>query len=310
MPKATEIHSLGEFPASLAVPRLLQVFKLPLDSTELVSFASTCVKTPDPQLVPLLAELLDPQEPQLRSQVVEAFKKIDTDGAAQALQPHLLEEVNLLRKLELAEFLGRHGIRDGYPFAMEHMSEPSLREQAVSALAAIRDPRAVEELRQILQTSHDVACNSAAVLALGRLGEKELSPQFLEMVQDLRNPMAPAALMALGDLKEVKVVDKVLEGFGSRNSEVVAASARAAGELLTLSDIKGQSMRTKLAALLADADAAQEARSEAFRALVTANDPLLDGALSTAVRDGNLEGGDLIVQIEKQIRDRKVRLTL
>src|SRR5439155_5006759 len=191
--KYTEIHSLRELPAAMAVPGLLEVFKLPLDLTERVSFASTCGKVPDPRLVPPLAELLDPHEPQLRWHTVEALKKIDTDDAAQALQPHLLEEADLLRKLELAEFLGRHGFRDGYPFAVEHMSERSLREQAVAALAAIREPRAVDELRRILQTSHDLTWNSAAVLALGRLGQRELAPRFLEMVQDLKNPMAPAA---------------------------------------------------------------------------------------------------------------------
>ena len=69
--------------------------------------------------------------------------KIDTDNAAKALQPHLVQETNLQRKIEIAEFLGRHGIRDGYPYAIEHMSEPYLREEAILALAAIREPRAV-----------------------------------------------------------------------------------------------------------------------------------------------------------------------
>jgi HEAT repeat protein len=306
--KYPEIHTLGELPALIAVPRLVNAFKLPLDWTEQVSFALSCFKVPDPRLVPALAELLDPHEPQLRWHAVEALKKIDTGGAAQALQPHLVEEADLLRKLEIAEFIGRHGFRDGYPFAIEHMSEPVLRERAVSALAAIREPRAVEELHRIVQTSHDPAWNSAAVLALGRLGERELAPQLLETVQDLKNPMAPAALVALGDLKETKAMDKVREGLGSRNPEVVAASARAAGSLLTLPEVRGEDVRGKVAALLADGDAALEARTQAFRALLALDDSRLDGALSTAVRDGHLEGGELLAQIEKQIRDRKVKL--
>jgi HEAT repeat protein len=308
LPKYPEIYTLGELPASIAVPRLVDVFRLPLDQTERYAFASASLKVRDQRLVPLLAEILDPYEPQLRWQAVEALKKINTDGAAQALQPHLLEEANLLRKLELAEFLGQHGIRDGYPFAVEHMSEPSLREQAISALAAIREPRAIGELRRILQTSHDLAWNSAAVLALGRLGDKDSVTQFLEMVQDLKNPMAPAALIALGDLKEVKVLDKLHEGLGSRNPEVVAASARAAGHLLALPEVKAESVHSQLVAVFTDGDAAQEVRTQAFKALVALNDPGLESALAAAVRDGHLEGSDLMNQIEKQIRDRKVRL--
>jgi HEAT repeat protein len=308
LPKYPEIRTLGELPASIAVPRLLEVFKLPLDWTERVTFASACMKVPDPRLVPPLAELLDPNDPELRWRAVEVLKKIDTDEAARALQPHLLEEANLLRKLELAEFLGRHGIRDGYPFAIEHMSELSLRDQAVSALAAIREPRAPEELHRILQSSHDLAWNSAAVLALGRLGVKDSVPQFLEMVQDLKNPMAPVALVALGDLEEVKALDKLQEGLGSRNPEVVAASARAVGHLLAIPEVKAESVHNQLAALLTDGDAELKARTQAFRALVALNDPRLEGALAAAVLDGHLEGSDLMNQIEKQIRDRKVRL--
>ncbi len=37
----------------------------------------------------------------------------------------------------MAEFLGRHGIHDGYPYAIEHMAEPELLDQAIAALAAI-----------------------------------------------------------------------------------------------------------------------------------------------------------------------------
>ncbi len=310
LPKYSEIYTLGELPAFTAVPRLVELFKLPLDRSERVSFASACLKVPDPRLVAPLSTLLDPDQPQVRWPAVEALRKIDTDAAAEALRPHLLEEADLLRKLELAEFLGHHGLRDGYPFAMEHMSEPALREQAVSALAAMCEPRAVDELRRILRTSHDVAWNSAAVLALGRLGDRQLAPQLLEMVQDLKNPMAPAALAALGDLKEPGAMDKVVEGLGSRNAEVVAASARAAGKLLALPEVSGEEVRGKVAALLADGDAAPEARTEAFGALVALNDSRLDGALSTAVRDGHLEGTDLLKQIEKQMRDRKVKLSL
>src|SRR5947208_1353913 len=83
-----------------------------------------------------------------------------------------------------------------------------------------------------------------------------------------KKPMAPAALMALGDLQEAKAIDKVREGLSSRDPEVVAASARAAGKLLALSTVKAEDVRGQLAALLTDGDAALEARTEAFGALV------------------------------------------
>jgi HEAT repeat protein len=74
---------------------------------EEMGLVTTCLQIADPGLVPLLADRLDPQQPQIRWQAVEALKKIDTVEAAKALQPHLGEEANLLRKLEIAELLGR-----------------------------------------------------------------------------------------------------------------------------------------------------------------------------------------------------------
>src|SRR5437879_2526118 len=195
-------------------------------------------KVADARLVTPLARMLAPNEPNARWGAIEALTKIDTEDAAKALQPHLSEERNLIGKLKMAEFLGRHGIRDGYPYAIEHMSEPYLREQAISALAAIRDPRAAGELRKILETSNDVAWNSAAVRGLGRLGAVELAPQFLEMARNAKSPLAPSALIALSDLGEARALEIARAGFASRNTEILTASARAAGNLVALPGVR------------------------------------------------------------------------
>src|SRR5262249_26123716 len=156
----------------------------------------------------------------------------------QALQPHLREEGDLARKLQIAELLGRHGMRDGYPYAMEHLSEPHLLEQAVAALAAIREPKATGVLRDILKTSNDTGWNAVAIRALGALGDKEVVPQCLQIVQELKHPLAPAALVALGDLGEAKALPRVKEALASRNDRVALAGVRAAGKLLARPEIK------------------------------------------------------------------------
>jgi len=234
--------------------------------------------------------------------------KIDTDEAARTLQPHLREETDLLRKLQIAEFLGRHGIRDGYPYVIEHMSEPDLREQAIAALAAIREPRATRELRQIFATSNDVAWASAAVRASGRLGAVELVPQFLELAGNAKNPLATSALIALGDLREPQAITIARAGFASRSAEMLTASARASRNLVTLPGAKADDLRDQLALLLTDASAPPEARAAALDSLAALNDPRLDHALAQAVRDAGLEGSDLLGRIEKLLRERKVRL--
>jgi HEAT repeat protein len=303
-----DIPLLSELPKALAAAALLDVFKLDLQHGEKAAFARAAARVADARLVPALSGMLNPRRPDLRWQAIEALLKIDTDAAAEAVRPHLKEEENLDRKLVLAAFLGKHGLRDGYPYAMEHLSEPGLVEHAVAALAAIREPKAVPVLRDILKTSNDTTWNSAAIRALGALGEKEFAPRFLEIVQDLKDPLAPAALIALADLGEVKVLPKVREGLASRNQQIVYVSIRAAGKLLALPGVKVDDLRDQLAALFADADAGEELRLAALETLVKVNDPRLDKALRTAVRDAGLEGSSLMARTEQLLAERKVKL--
>jgi HEAT repeat protein len=310
LPVVTEIDLLGNLPSAEAASALVDVAKLPLNHDERMAFVAACRKAASPPLGPALATMLVPAQQDIWWTAVDALIKIDTDDAAKALQPHLLQETNLQRKIEIAEFLGRHGIRDGYPYAIEHMSEPYLREEAISALAAIREPRAAGELRKILETSNDVAWNSAAVRALGALGASDLAPQFLEMAQDTANPVGPSALVALGDLHEGKAVEIARAGFASRNAERLEASARAAGKLLALPGVGAEDVRDRLATLLADHGASQPARLAALNSLLALNDRRLDGALALAVRDAGLENSELLNKIEEQLCKRSVKLTL
>jgi HEAT repeat protein len=310
LPVVTEIDLLGNLPSAEATPTLVNVAKLPLNHDERLAFLSACKKVASAPLAPALSTMLVPAQQDIWWSAVDALEKIDTDDAAKALQPHLLQETNLQRKIEIAEFLGRHGIRDGYPYVIEHMSEPYLREEAISALAAIREPRAVGELRKILETSNDVAWNSAAVRGLGALGASDLASQFLEMAQDTANPLGPSALIALGDLHEAKAIEIARAGFSSRNSERLAASARAAGKLLVSPGVSADDVRDCLAALLTDRGAWQPARLAALNSLLALNDRRLDSALAFAVRDAGLENSELLNKIEEQLCQRSVRLAL
>ncbi len=171
-----DIQLLAELPRAAGAAALLDVVQLDLPPESRSAVAAAAVRIADPRLVPALAGMLSPRRPDLRAQALEALRKIDTDAAARAVEPHLKEEENLHRKLVIAEFLGKHGIRDGYPYAMEHLSEGGLVEQAVRALAAIRDPQALPVLRDILKTSNDTTWNSAAIRRLGPWARRNMLP--------------------------------------------------------------------------------------------------------------------------------------
>ncbi len=306
-----EIESMALLPPDRAIPALVAVSKLDLNGDEKATLAEACRKLAgqqrDARLVEPLSGLLAPDE-RSRESAILALLEINSDDAAKALLPHLREEENLYQKLRIAEMLGHHGFRDGYAFAIEHVSESWLLEQAVAALAAIREPQAVVRLKEILKSSNDVAWNTAAVRGLGAMGMREMTPEFLTMVSDLRNPLAPAALLALADLGEVKALDKTFEGLASRNDRVVAASARAAGKLLMLPGVDGTDLKARLLTIFVDPDADQTSRAAALEAMLACKDEQLAAALPQVAREAGLQGSSLMQSVEKLLRERKMKL--
>jgi hypothetical protein len=181
-----------------------------------------------------------------------------------------------------------------------------LREKAIAALAAIRDPRSIGELRRILDTSNDAEWNAAAIEALGTLGASDLDIRFLGIARDARSPLAPAALIALGNLHDNAALPVVRTALLSRQPDMVAAGARAAGHLMgSPADVRDQ-----LAALFGDPAASIDARAAALDSLLALQDPHLNEALRHADRDSVLEQDPeaLLSRVEKLLADRKVRV--
>jgi len=299
-----EIDLLGRLPAPIAAPELLKAWTRPMRPQESLAFASACAKVADARLVPAIAMLLDPRQWQIRANAIDCLFKIDTDEAASALWPHLDEETDLPRKLQLIGFLGRHGFRDGYSQAIEHLSQVALREEAVLALAALREPRAIPELRRIWETSNDLSWNAAAIRALARLGQKDITPRLLEIARVPGDPLAPSALIGLGDLRSADALPLVRAALDSRSDEVTIAATRASASLLAHSELKSESVRDRLASLLGDANASLPVRQAALEALEALDDPRLGHALTTVVRDANIEGTPLLADVERLLSKR------
>lgn len=307
--RAVEIRGLADLPKDRAVEGLLQVVGRSLDLGEQLTWADAARRVPDPRLIPTLTDWLDPRlHPYIYSQAQDALMAVDTVEAARALAPYLSGEEDLDRKLKIAEFLGHHGLKDGYVYAIEHISESTLRERAVAALAAIQEPKAIAELRQILDAGNDLNWTAAAMRGLGRLKVVEVAPQLLDAAADLNAPLAPDALIGLGDLGEERAIPLIREGLASRSDQVVIAAIRAATSILKSRRELGDDLRDAIAALLTNRSAATSIRSASLEALVSLDDARLPRALDSAVRDAALEADGLLVEIEKQLAAKKVVL--
>jgi HEAT repeat protein len=136
---------------------------------------------------------------------------------------------------------------------------------------------------------------------LARLGQPDYPPKLIADAGVPGEPLAPSALIGLGDLGSPEALPIVRDALASRRDELVIAACRAAASLLARRELKSDLIRDQLARLLADADAAQPVRQAALEALIALGDPRLAGALATVVRDANLEGSRLLSRVEQEL---------
>ena len=108
-------------------------------------------------------------------------------------------------------------------------------------------------------------------------------------------------LLGLGDLGSAEALPIVNEALSSRSDELVIAACRAAGRLLARPGLKSDSVRDRLAALLADPDASVLVRQAALESMVALGDSRLARTLATVARDAKLEGTPLLHDVERQI---------
>ena len=169
---------------------------LRLTTAEKETFVRASRWVPAPELASALGDMLDPRRVQLRRLAAELLMDIDTTAAAQALRPHVPTGLNLARKLRYAAFLGRHGFDDGYPFAIEHLSERGYLEAALEAIAGIAKPGTAEQLLDIYSSSNDNGWKRAAVRGLGLLRHAAFADELVALTRDQKHPLAAAALLA------------------------------------------------------------------------------------------------------------------
>jgi HEAT repeat protein len=165
----------------------------------------------------------------------------------------------------MARVLGRHGIQDGYTFAIEHIADPGMTQLAADALAAIRDDRTRVELWRVLETSHDRNWNTAALAGLAAVKDARVKPRLFEILKNPRDPLLVAAATAAGDLGDAEALPLLGPLAASRNSQVAQAALRAVGALAPQAERKAiANVAPAVLGVLHDPDADQQLRLAAL----------------------------------------------
>jgi hypothetical protein len=305
------LYGKAENPQALQALQVA-ILQFNLDVPERQAFIRSCQDYASPALVKPIAAMLDPRFGELRQLSLEMLLKIGTKDAAQAVRPILTTVVNLHQKLKHSAFLGRHGFADGYAYALEHMSEPGYREDAVRALADIRKPGTEEELLGIYRKSNDPNWKRSAMRALALLGHRSLLADWRAMAANLRDPHTASAMLALADLDALTDTTAVVRGLSSRNEQLATACAGVAGKLLKRGKLGAGAgpLTAKLAETARDTEATEELRRAALRALLVGEDKATLGpTLRALIRDASLTNRGILPLLRTEVKKRKLILS-
>lgn len=174
----------------------------------------------DDRAVPILAAWLRGRDTLLKEVALSALEEIDSPAAAQQARLALRTEGELLLKLRLCRFLGRHGIRDGFPIALEHLSDGGYSIPAALALAALDDPRTEESLSQILEAQPSNRWRAAALTGLVAVNDAAAKEELLTILADDRHPLIVEATLAVGLSDDPSLLEPLAPLIKSRNRQI------------------------------------------------------------------------------------------
>lgn len=105
-------------------------------------------------------------------------------------------------------------------------SDPDIVLQAILILDSMRSPLALEPLRFILHTTDDLNIMQAAIVGIGHIGDERVIPD-LERYLDSNPWLQLAAISAMGEIRSLKTVPRLMELLNVPFLETVSAEAMA-----------------------------------------------------------------------------------
>ena len=230
---------LGRNQARPALPRLQALLGHP--DVLVRTSAAGAVARIDPALgLPILETLLEEDDREVRSRVVEALCDTDAPEVAGILSRILLALYHddrgidasddwtrdLRRRMTLT--LGRSKDAYALPSLMQAArdGDPKIRDNAVRALGIIKDVEALPVLLQALD-DRDAPVRCAAANALNELGSPQAADALLQTLHDPDPTVVAAAVEALASLRVQRAWPELLRLVDSESNRVARAAAAA-----------------------------------------------------------------------------------
>lgn len=122
------------------------------------------------------------------------------------------------------------------------LNDPQRRDEAVQSLGALRDPRAIDPLINILRETRDdhamaYRTRQSAAESLGAIGDLQALTALIYALEDPHSAVKISAAYALGKLNDSQAVEPLLNLLQNRSTDVRAAVLEVLGQLAGTHDV-------------------------------------------------------------------------
>ncbi|MEX0936936.1 MAG: HEAT repeat domain-containing protein, partial [Pirellulales bacterium] len=220
-----EIEPLGRMRSKASLPLLLDAAnQYSLATADRQQLPQALGRLGDDRAVPALIRLFDDDNNVTKENALAALEAIDSTLAAREVRPLVRSEAGLTYKLRLSRLVARHGYRDGYSLATEHLADNDQTAPAALVLIALDDPRMSDDLTAILTAQPDSRWRAAALTGLAALGDDDAVHQLREILAEDRHPLAAEAAEAAGLTTESELLIPLADLVDSRNQKIATAA--------------------------------------------------------------------------------------
>ena len=212
---------LGMIGDESIIPELVKKLK---DKEEIVRLEAikTLGKMEIKEVIDYLKPSLKDSSPAVRLETVKIISEFTTDETLSELQKVFKKESDPLVKEQIIMALKNFQQPSCVKLLKESLEdiEPSIRKSAVQSLGAIGDKTVIPELKKVFQKEINSEVKSEIMLALAKLGAKEMIPEFMNKLSDPLKEISSTAKKTLDILIEKSDGNYLVACIQSDNKDI------------------------------------------------------------------------------------------
>ena len=211
------IGSIGD---KSAIPVLERTLKDSYDEIRLETVKSLA-QIGDPAIVPLIMKSMKDKLSEIRLEAVKVFAVYASEDTVPFLGKRLKKETDPFVIEQIIALLEKYGDRSVTKALLRMLKNDELvvRSASVHALGGLKDPSAIKPLKDQYVSEYSSEVKAQIMKSLAKLGEKEMIPEFIELLHDPMEETRNAARESLDLLIDSSYSSYLVESLHNEHVE-------------------------------------------------------------------------------------------